>query len=138
MNDGGMVFKLSAKKRSMLFLADVADNNGEIAAEVLDRSQGSEMGRLIADEILSAYPEDVPSTYVQMSHHGNGSLPDYFYEAVAPKAAFFDAPDWLMENKNKETGQESYYSTPHYKELMESLGAKIISYSTKKRSVTLK
>lgn len=138
MNDGSMVFKLSAKKRSILFLADVADNNAEIAASVLDRAQGSEMGRLIADEILTNFPDDVKSTYVQMSHHGNGSLPDYFYEAVAPKAAFFDAPDWLMENKNKETGQESYYSTPHYRKLMESLGAKIISYSLSERSVTLK
>ena len=138
MNDGSMVFKLSAKKRSILFLADVADNNAEIAASVSDRAQGSSMGRRIADEILANFPEDVKSTYVQMSHHGNGSLPDYFYEAVSPKAAFFDAPVWLMENKNKETGQESYYSTPHYKALMETMGAEVISYSTKRRSVTLK
>ena len=138
LNDGSMVFKLSAKKRSILFLADIADNNAEIAAEVTDRSQGSEMGRLIADEILTNFPEDVKSTYVQMSHHGNGSLPDYFYEAVSPKAAFFDAPDWLMENRNMENGEPSYYSTPHYRQLMESLGADIISYSTKRRSVTMK
>lgn len=138
MNDGSMVFKLSAKKRSILFLADVADNNAEIAAEVTDRSQGSEMGRVIADEILTNFPEDVKSTYVQMSHHGNGSLPDYFYEAVSPKAAFFDAPDWLMENRNMETGEPSYYSTPHYRQLMESLGTNIISYSTKRRSIILK
>lgn len=138
MNDGGMVFKLSAQKRSMLFLADVGDNNEASAAQITDPARGSEMGRRIADEILADYPKDVPSTYVQMSHHGNGSLPDYFYEAVAPRAAFFDAPDWLMQNQNKETGEESYYSTPHYRELMERLGAKVISYSTPKRSVTLK
>lgn len=48
---------------------------------------------------------------------------------------FFDAPDWLMENKNKETGLESYYTTPHYKALMEKIGAKIISYSSEGHSV---
>lgn len=70
-----------------------------------------------------------------MSHHGNGSYPDYFYEAIAPKRAFFAAPDWLMENRNKETGEESYYSTPHYAELMERLGARIISFSSEKNTV---
>jgi hypothetical protein len=96
------------------------------------------MGRRLADEILTAYPDDVRADYVQMSHHGNGSLPDYFYEAVAPSVAFFDAPDWLMENKNKETGETSYYSTPHYRQLMERLGARIISHSSQKRKVTFR
>lgn len=135
MNDGSMVFKLSGKKKSVLFLADVGDNDEQIRARTPDYSRGSEIGRLIADEILAAYPEDVKADIVQMSHHGNGSLPDYFYEAVEAKTAFFDAPDWLMENRNKETGVESYYSTPHYKALMERLGTRIISYSSKKKYV---
>ena len=135
MNDGSMVFKLSGQSKSVLFLADTADNSAEIAAQVSDYSQGSEIGRLIADEILANYPDDVKSDVVQMSHHGNGSYPDYFYEAIAPRAAFFAAPDWLMENKNKDTGEPSYYSTPHYVELMERLGARIISYSSEKNYV---
>ncbi|MBQ8527267.1 MAG: MBL fold metallo-hydrolase [Lachnospiraceae bacterium] len=135
LNDGSMVFKLSGKKRSVLFLADTADNTEKIASEVTDPSQGSEIGRLIADEILANYPDDVKSWAVQMSHHGNGSYPDYFYEAIAPKKAFFPAPDWLMENKNRETGETGYYSTPHYVELMERLGAEVISFSSKKRYV---
>lgn len=135
LNDGSMVFKLSGKKGSVLFLADTADNTREIAEEMTDPSQGSEMGRLIADEILAEYPEDVSAWAVQMSHHGNGSYPDYFYEAIAPKYAFFAAPDWLMENRNKETGEESYYSTPHYAELMERLGARIISFRSEKNTV---
>ncbi len=138
MNNGSMVFKLTGAKKSMLFLADTADNNEELAKEITDYSNGSEIGRLIADEILANYPDDVKSDYVQMSHHGNGSYPDYFYEAIAPRKAFFDAPDWLMENKHKETGETSYYSTPHYVQLMERLGAKIISYSSKKHSVSFR
>ena len=49
LNDGSMVFKLSGKKRSVLFHADTADNTEKIASEVTDPSQGSEIGRLIAD-----------------------------------------------------------------------------------------
>lgn len=135
MNDGSMVFKLYGQKKSVLFLADTADNTETMASEIADPSQGSEIGRMLADEIMTNFPDDVKSDIVQMSHHGNGSYPDYFYEAIAPKKAFFDAPDWLMENKHKETGEESYYSTPHYVQLMERLGAKIISYSSKKSYV---
>lgn len=132
LNDGSMVFTLEGKKRRLLFLSDTADNSRELAAEIKDPSQGSRIGRLIADEILENYPDDVKCWAVQMSHHGNGSYPDYFYEAISPRWAFFDAPDWLMQNRDKETGEESYYSTPHYVQLMESLGAEIISYSSKR------
>ncbi len=135
LNDGSMVFKLVGQKKSMLFLGDIGDNNADNHALYPDTGAGSVIGRRIADTILATYPEDVKSDYVQMAHHGNSLMPDYFYEAVAPRKAFFDAPDWLMENKNKETGQESYYTTPHYKALMEKLGAEIISYSSKRRSV---
>ncbi|MCR4691208.1 MAG: MBL fold metallo-hydrolase [Lachnospiraceae bacterium] len=140
LNDGSMVFKLSGKKRSILFLGDIADNSEALREKegITDEKigEGSKMGKLIADEILANYPDDVKSTYVQMAHHGNCNLPDYFYEAVAPKKALFDAPDWLMENRNKETGETSYYTTPHYKALMESLGAKIDTFS-EKHAITL-
>ena len=135
LNDGSMVFTLEGEKRRVMFLADTADRSREMAEEITDPSQGSNIGRLIADEILENYPEDVKCWAVQMSHHGNGSYPDYFYEAIAPKRAFFDAPEWLMKNKDKESGQESYYSTPHYVELMERLGAKIISYDSPRQWV---
>lgn len=132
LNDGSMVFTLKGEKKRVLFLADTADNTRELAEEITDPSQGSEIGRRIADEILTNYPDDVKSWAVQMSHHGNGSYPDYFYEAIRPKRAFFAAPDWLMENKDKETGDEKYYSTPHYVDLMERLGAKIISFESER------
>ena len=135
LNDGSMVFKLSGQKRSMLFLGDIGDNNADNRALYPDTGAGSKIGCEIADTILATYPEDVKSDFVQMAHHGNSLMPDYFYEAVAPRKAFFDEPDWLMENKNKETGLESYYTTPHYKALMEKIGAKIISYSSEGHSV---
>lgn len=117
LNDGSMVFKLTGKEESILYLADI--------------------GELVADEIMTEYGDKLNADYVQMSHHGNGSLPDAFYELVSPKAALFDAPDWLMENRNPETGEESYYTTPHYIELMKSMGAEIISYNTAPNEIVL-
>lgn len=131
LNDGSMVFKLSAKKRSFLFLGDIGDNSA-------DTEGIPEVSRLIAEEIMSEYGELLPSTYVQMAHHGNSTLPDEFYEMIQPKKAFFDAPKWLMENMNKETGEASYYRNPHYKELMKRLGAKVIAYKKYPYSVILK
>ncbi|MBD5464404.1 MAG: MBL fold metallo-hydrolase [Lachnospiraceae bacterium] len=117
LNDGSMVFKLSGKEESILYLADV--------------------GELVADEIMVEYGDKLDADYVQMSHHGNGSLPDSFYELVSPKTALFDAPDWLMENRNRETGEESYYTTPHYIELMTRMGVDIVSYDTAPNEITL-
>ncbi|MBR1692775.1 MAG: MBL fold metallo-hydrolase, partial [Lachnospiraceae bacterium] len=104
LNDGSMVFKLSAKKRSFLFLGDIGDNSRDTAEKWKEQGGIPEATRLIADEIMSRYGDLLPSTYVQMAHHGNSTLPDEFYEAVHPKRAYFDAPKWLMENTDKETG----------------------------------
>ena len=93
---------------------------------------------LVAKEIMEQYGDLLPSTYVQMAHHGNSTLPDEFYEMVSPNRAYFDAPKWLMNNQNKETGESSYYTTPHYVELMESMGAKIYSHKKQPNTVLLK
>ena len=84
-----MVFKLSGQKRSMLFLGDIGDNNADNRALYPDTGAGSKIGCEIADTILATYPEDVKSDFVQMAHHGNSLMPDYFYEAVAPRESFF-------------------------------------------------
>ena len=129
-----MVFLLNASSHGMLFLGDIGDNNPELRQRegITDDKigKGSRMGRAIADEIRTALKENKKRIVaVQMAHHGNSLLPDSFYEAIAPEAAFFDAPDWLMENRDPATGEKSYYSTPHYRQLMENLGARIITFS---------
>ncbi|MBO4337882.1 MAG: MBL fold metallo-hydrolase [Lachnospiraceae bacterium] len=139
LNDGSMVFKISGRKKSILFLGDIGDNNQEIrAGEGITDDEignGSKMGRLIADEIIESFGDRLKSTCVQVAHHGNNLMPDYFYEAVSPKTAIFDAPDWLMENRNKETGESSYYTTPHYKQLFKDMGAKVVTYSKNREIV---
>ena len=113
LNDGSVMFKVCGEEESFLFCADV--------------------GVGMSDHLLSKYGEEkLASTYLQMGHHGNGGLSDAFYQAVQPKVAFFDAPDWLLKD---ETGK---YDTPENVKLMEGMGSRIYSFNSAPNSVYLK
>lgn len=112
LNDGSMMFKVTGKEESFLFCADV--------------------GISMSDYLLGKYgAEKLSADYLQMGHHGYGGLSDAFYQAVSPKTAFFDAPDWLMFD---ETGK---YDTPQNAALMESLGSEIISFNSAPNTIEL-
>ena len=64
--------------------------------------------------------------------HGNGGLKSDFYKKVEAKGAFFDAPDWLM---NDTSGRFTTMENIH---LMASNGAKIYSFSTTPNQIVLK
>ena len=103
-NDGSMLFKVTHRKESMLFCSDV--------------------GISLSDLMLAEYGEELKSEYLQMGHHGYGGLSDAFYTMVAPRTAFFDAPEWLMHPSE----ENSNLNTPEKIRLMESLGAEIFYY----------
>lgn len=111
LNDGSMMFKVTGPTTSMLFCADV--------------------GVAESDYLLGLYGDKVKADYLQMGHHGFGGLNDDFYSRVAPRVAFFDAPDWLMLDT---TGK---YDNPEHVKLMESLGSEIKSFNTAPNSVVL-
>ncbi len=104
LNDGSMMFRVESPNRSMLFCADVGKN---MSAFIYHQSK-----------------QVLPSDYIQMAHHGYGGLNAGFYKKAAPEAAFFDAPDWLMDDA------DGRYGTPKKIALMESLGSRILSFST--------
>ena len=112
LNDGSMMFKVQGNTQSMLFCADV--------------------GRFMSDYLVDKYEDTLKSDYIQMGHHGNGGLKSPFYTIVAPKVAFFDAPDWLFYDSN------GNYTTPENRQLMKSLKSTIVSFSTAPNSVILK
>lgn len=112
-NDSGLMIRVSYRQESMLFCADV--------------------GAAMSDKIMEQYGEEIKCDYIQMGHHGNGGLSEDFYRLAAPKAAFFDAPDWLMNPK-----EDGRYTTPENRKLMESLGAEIYSYETAPNRIELK
>lgn len=111
LNDGSMMFKVSGKKESFLFCADV--------------------GVSMSDFLLQKYGQQLKADYLQMAHHGFGGLNDNFYSTVAPAFAFFDAPDWLMYDT---TGK---YDTPEHVELMQGMGSEIFSFSQGTNSILL-
>ena len=68
-----------------------------------------------------------------MGHHGNGGFSEEFLRLASPKAAFFDAPEWLMNPQ-----EEGRYTTPENRRLMESLGAEVYYYATAPNEVILR
>lgn len=112
LNDGSMMFKITAKEESMLFCADV--------------------GEAMSDYLLETYGTDLKAKYIQMGHHGNGGLKKDFYKYIDAKVAFFDAPNWLM---NDTTGA---YSTPDNRYFMTTNGAAVYSFSTTPNQIILK
>lgn len=112
LNDGSMLFKVTAVEESMLFCADV--------------------GKKMSDYLLETYGEALKAEYIQMGHHGNGGLKKDFYAFIDARVAFFDAPDWLM---NDTTGA---YSTPDNRYFMTTNGASVYSFSTTPNQIILK
>lgn len=110
MNDGSLMFMVRGKKESMLFCADV--------------------GKSLSEPLVQEYGEALKADYVQMGHHGFGGLEEEFYRLTAPKAAFFDAPDWLVHGENGRSTQEK-------EALMRELGCVIFSYYTAPNQILL-
>lgn len=111
MNDGSMMFRLSGREESMLFCADV--------------------GVGLTNYLIGEYGESLKSDYVQMGHHGFGGLGEEFYRLVSPRAAFFDASDWLMNG-------EGDRSTREKEALMRELDCVIFSYYTAPNQILLR
>ena len=113
-NDGSLMLKFYGEKSSMLFCADTGASQSKT--------------------ILENYGEDLPASYIQLGHHGNGGLSEEFYKKVASKGtlkvAFFDAPDWLYYPK-----ESDWYNTPKQIALMTSLGAKCVHFADAPYSV---
>ena len=111
LNDGSLMFRLSGRKTSMLFCADVQKE--------------------MEDEIIFSYSNDLKSDYVECGHHGNWGLDTRFYDLVDPKAAFMDCPDQIL---NDTTGT---YDAPQLKSWFEGKGVTVYSFHTAPNHVVL-
>lgn len=103
-NNSSLVFKISSKSKSVLFLGDMGLQGGQ---KILQNSAA----------------EKLKADYVQMAHHGQHGVEKEFYEAVQADYALWPTPDWLWENRAD--GKE--YNTGNFKtfvvrEWMEDLG----------------
>lgn len=80
-NCGSMVFKLSGKKRSMLFC-------GDCKARLQKR-------------IINRHAKELRSTWVQCAHHGRDGFTNSFYKRVHAKGAFIDASDAVIQDRSR-------------------------------------
>ncbi len=110
-NQGSLVFKVQGKTQSMLFCSDV-------------------YGEALCDKIAADYREKLPSTYLQMGHHGNNSVTYEFIGLAAPQEVFFDAPQWLVDGEAYDTKQNMEY--------VQGLGAKVYTYSTAPNRIVIR
>lgn len=111
-NDGSLMFQVKNETETMLFCSDVGVNMSEY--------------------LMETWGDKLRADYVQMGHHGNGGLSEDFYRLVQPKTAFFDAPDWLV---NDTSGR---FHTQEKLQLMAELGCEIFLYETAPNAIILK
>jgi hypothetical protein len=67
---------------------------------------------------------------LQWDNHGNGGMSKEVYRVIASNIAFFDVPDWLMQDEGR--------NAPAKRALIEELGAEVLYYATAPNSVVLR
>lgn len=78
-NNSSVVLRVSDRRKSILFLADL----------------GVEGGRKLLE---GPYADRLPSDYVQMAHHGQRGVSSDFYRRVNPTYCLWPTPKWLWDN----------------------------------------
>ena len=76
-NDASLVFRVTGKKRNVLFLGDMGPEAGE--------------------ELLATYGDSLQSDIVQMAHHGHIGVRKDVYEAIDPNVCIWCAASWLWQ-----------------------------------------
>ncbi len=103
-NNSSLVFKISSKSKSILFLGDMGIRGGETI-------------------LLNSKAEDLKADYVQMAHHGQSGVEKDFYNAVQANYALWPTPEWLWENRADGKGNNTgSFKTLLVREWMQELG----------------
>ncbi len=115
MNDSSLVFKITTKDTSVLFMGDL----GPDAGDILFRESGDKL----------------KSDIVQMAHHGHMNVSMEVYAAIKPDVCLWCAPDWLYDEpmfpsylsdneKMIRMGRTRMYGTALTRQWMDILGVK--------------
>ena len=115
MNDSSLVFKITGKEKSVLFLGDLGPEGG--------------------DYLYRENRDNLKSDIVQMAHHGHMNVSLEVYAKINPKICLWCAPIWLYEEKEipdwmtdewleKDKKRYRMYGTKVTREWMELLGVK--------------
>lgn len=103
-NNSSLVFKISSKSKSILFLGDMGRQGGQKILE-------------------SSTVEKLKADYVQMAHHGQHGVEKEFYQVIQAEYALWPAPIWLWENRADGKGYDTgNFKTFIVREWMQELG----------------
>ena len=103
-NNSSSVLKMTLGGKTVLFLGDL----------------GGEAGQ----KLLSLHGDAIKSDYVQMAHHGQNGVDRPVYEAAAPSACLWCAPDWLWDNNAGKGYNTHTWQTVIVRGWMEEMGVK--------------
>jgi beta-lactamase superfamily II metal-dependent hydrolase len=102
-NNSSMAIRVWDKKKSILFLADL----------------GLESGDLLLN---GPYRKDLDCDYLQMAHHGQRGVSKDFYRTVKFSACLWPTPSWVYNNDAGNGFNTHTLETVEIRELMEELG----------------
>lgn len=105
LNNSSMVFRVTGRDRSVLFLGDLGVEGGK---KLLASSFGNRLG----------------SDAVQMAHHGQAGVGPEVYAAIDPKVCLWPTPRWLWENDAGPGPGSGKWETPMVKKRMDERGVK--------------
>ncbi|MGN0152010.1 MAG: ComEC/Rec2 family competence protein [Wujia sp.] len=108
-NGASLCLKVTHETESFLFTSDIK----------------KDIGRYLED----TYGSSLSSTYIQLSHHGNHSLSQDYYDALDARAYFLDAPSSISDNPD--------YDACSLKKHLSEQGKTVYDLSTAPNSIKL-
>lgn len=115
-NNNSNVFRMTLGKKTILFLGDLGREGGQ--------------------KLLERYGAALKSDLCQMAHHGQNGVGREVYEAIAPEACLWCAPDWLYNNDRGKGYNTHIYETVIVRGWMEELGVQT-NYCIKDGDITV-
>lgn len=103
-NNASAVLRLTLGGKTVLFLGDLGAEAGE--------------------KLLKMHGAGLKSDYVQMAHHGQNGVDRPVYEAAAPSACLWCAPDWLWNNDAGKGYNTHSWQTVIVRGWMEEIGVR--------------
>ena len=115
-NNLSTVFKINVNDESILIIGDI--------------------GKERCDKLLEKNSDELKSTYVQMSHHGQNGATYEFYKKVSPKYCLWPTTDWLWNNDNGGGYNSGTYKTLEVRKWIEELNVEK-NYVAKDGDITI-
>jgi beta-lactamase superfamily II metal-dependent hydrolase len=102
-NNSSMVIKVWDRRKSMLFLGDLAEEGGDLF-------------------LKGPFADELDCDYLQMAHHGQNGVSKAFYNSFKFRACLWPTPLWLYNNDRGEGYDTGPFKTMEIRELVDSLG----------------